>query len=275
MTAQTDLGYAQVKQPLGVGRLLGASLSILFRRFPTVFVICLIPIALSLGASSLLFGWKTAFGLEDPDPNLFMEADATFWISFVGNSLIQSAVYGLTTALLVQLAYDAKLNRSRGIGTYFGPALRSMVPVVVLMIVVMVLTGIGSIALLLPGLWVFAVFYVTTPAIVIEGAGFRGMGRSARLTKNYRWQIIGLLILMFLVMMVLPLLIGFGAAFTIVPASNGLSVSAITVVTTLLITTLLQTLMFGLGAIVNALTFARLKEIKEGVGVDQLAEVFA
>ncbi|PIE08568.1 MAG: hypothetical protein CSA74_01720 [Rhodobacterales bacterium] len=271
MTSMTDPGYAQTRQPLGVGRLLGDSLSILFRRFVTVFLICILPIAVSLGASSMWLGWKAALGLEEPDPNMFIEADSSLWIRFAFMLLVQFAIYGITTALLVQLAYDVKLGRARSIGAYFGPALRSAAPIVILMSVVMILVGFGTAALIIPGLWIFAVFYVTTPVIVIERAGFRAMGRSAKLTKGYRWPIVGLFVLLSVVVFMISFAVTFvaGSAAYATEGTGALSVAIV-----LLITSIMQTAFFGLSSIVNALVFARLKEVKEGIGVDQLAEVF-
>jgi len=56
-------------------------------------------------------------------------------------------VYSITTALLVQLAYDAKLSRPVQLGRYFGPALSAVVPLAVLSIVVSILVGIGLVLL--------------------------------------------------------------------------------------------------------------------------------
>src|SRR3546814_15392056 len=55
----------------------------------------------------------------------------------------------------------------------------------------MLMSALASALFLLPGLWLLAVFAVVVPAIVVEGAGFGGLGRSIGLTKGFRWPILG------------------------------------------------------------------------------------
>lgn len=275
MSAVTDMGYdqsghGQAKLPLGVGAIIGESFSILFRKFLTVMALSAIPLLVSLGISGALIGWQMVLGGGDPAAFSDAATDAGFWGKYGLAMLIQMAIYGITTALLVQLAYDAKLGQSRSLGAYFGPALGTAVPVAVLMIVTMFLVVLGSIALVLPGLWIYAVFAVTTPAVVIERAGFRGMGRSARLTKNYRWPILGALILVGLLTVALSFVTGFISALVSAPLAS----SSVGIVISVLVMALLQSVTLGLSSIAAALIYARLKEIKEGVSVDQLAAVF-
>ncbi len=272
MTSLTDTGYAQAKLPLGVGSLIGDSFSILFRKFLTVMVLSSGPLIIGLAISGLLVGWGMTLQAGEIDPLELEQAfgGSSFWAKWGLSMVVQMAIYGITTALLVQLAYDAKLDRSRSIGQYFGPALRSAFPIVILMIATMFLVTLGGLALLIGALWVYAVFSVTTPAIVIERAGFRGMGRSATLTKDYRWPIIGMLILVFLLTFALSFVMQFIVGLIVVPFGE----SGVGIAISVVVMALLQSITLGLGSITAALVFARLKEIKEGVSVDQLAAVF-
>jgi len=267
MTALTDPGFAQTKPPLGVGSIIGDSFSILFRKFLTVMVLSSGPLIIGLAISGLLVGWQVTLNGEI-DPASF--TGGGFWAKWGVSMVVQMAIYGITTALLVQLAYDAKLDQSRSVGAYFGPALRSAFPIAVLMIATMFLVFLGAIALLIGGLWVYAVFSVTTPAIVIERAGFRGMGRSATLTKEYRWPIIGALILVFLITIALSLAMQFIVGLIVAPFGT----SGVGVAISIIVMALLQSVTLGLSSITAALIFARLKEIKDGVSVDQLVSVF-
>ncbi|CUH43713.1 hypothetical protein [Ruegeria atlantica] len=95
-------------------------------------------------------------------------------------------------------------------------------------------------------------------------SGFGGLGRSAALTKGYRWPIFGALLLVgicagivnFLAGVFAGILAGVGSWAKIV----GFSIIA--------------ALSEGLTGISIALISARLREIKEGVIVDQTASVF-
>lgn len=267
VAAMTGADRGQGKLPLGVGSIIGDSFSILFRKFLTVMGLSAGPMVLSFLASGLLIGWDMTLQGE---PTEFTDISGAFWTKYALVVVVQMAIYGITTALLVQLAYDAKLGSRRTFGQYLSPALSAALPIVVLMIATMLLVSLGSLALIVPGLWLYAVFSVTTPAIVIERAGFRGMGRSATLTKDYRWPILGTLFLVLLLTFVLTFVMQFIVGMVI----GAVGTAGAGIVIGIVIMALLQSIALGLSSIAAALIFARLKEIKEGVSVDQLAAVF-
>ena len=96
-----------------------------------------------------------------------------------------------------------------------------------------------------------------------KGAGFGGLGRSVRLTKGYRWPIIGILVLIGICLILISL--AGGTVIALIGGSVIISASIFAVMTAMLT---------GLGGIVIALIYARLREIKEGVSVDEIASVF-
>ena len=124
-------------------------------------------------------------------------------------------------------------------------------------------------ALILPGIWVYGVFAVTVPALVIERVGFGAMRRSAELTKEYRWPVIGTMVVIFIAAMALNLI-----PTTIVGLLLTGSLGTVTIILLTVLTAFLSTFTYGLIGIAVALIYARLREFKEGVGVDNLAAVF-
>jgi len=256
----TDTTQTPAHVPLGIGILIGDSFSILFRNFAPVVLIGFIPTLIGILISGSLIGFEAVIGFEDTagtsadNPGLQL-----------ATSLVDMVVYSVTTAFLVQLAYDAKLKRPMRFGRYVGPALQAIVPITILGFAVGIMVGIGALALLIPGLWVYAVFSVMEPAVVIEGTGFGGLGRSAELTREYRWPILGALIPVFICMALI-----FALAFFLVGLvglSNGLALPV-------LIFAAVAAVGSSLVSIFVSLLYARLREIKEGVGVDQIAAVF-
>ncbi len=256
----TDTTLTQPRESLGVGSIISESFSILFSKFIPVILIAFVPALIGLLASGLLVGFGAALGQETPQFDGPGSA-----IGFVVVFAINMVVYAVTTALLVQLAYDAKLGRPAQIGRYLGPAFGTILPLVVLSLVVAVLFGIAAMFLLIPGLWVYAVFSVMAPAVVIERVGFGGLGRSARLTKEYRWPIIGAFLVLIICIIIINLVTGF--VIGLIQAVGGIAVS-------LVLYALLSAIGSGLGSILIALIYARLREIKEGISVDQIAAVF-
>ena len=257
----TDHSTAQANPPLGIGAIIGESFSILFGKFLQVFLVAYGPTLIGLVLSGALIGFGAVAGTADPE-----FAGAGSVVAILLTILISVVVYGITTALLVQLAYDAKLGRPIELGRYLGPALAAVVPIVVLGLVVGVLFMIGLTLFVIPGLWIYAVFSVLAPVIVIERAGFGALGRSAALTKEYRWPIVGALVLLILISIAINVIAGF--------VINILSVIIGSIVLDVILSAALSTIGAALGSIMVALIYARLREIKEGVSVDQIASVF-
>ncbi|WP_428648945.1 hypothetical protein [Roseibium sp.] len=258
----TDSTLSQPKAALGVGSLISESFSILFGKFIPVIIIGFVPTLIGFLISGALNGFDVALGLQTQD---FSGPGSV--ISSILAIVINMVVYAITTALLVQLAYDAKLSRPVEIGRYIGPALSSIVPLAIVTIIVTILVAIGFMLLVVPGLWVYAVFAVIAPAIVIERAGFGAMGRSAALTKEYRWPIVGALILAIILAMIINVIALFIVGLIATVGTVGMIIAV-------LLFAAISTLGAGYISILVALIYARLREIKEGVSVDQIAAVF-
>ncbi|MEP4249558.1 hypothetical protein [Tateyamaria sp.] len=257
----TDTSAQTAKMPLGVGAIISSSLSIMFGNFGKVFLLGFAGAFLGFIINFLFLGFDAATG-SDPVVN---GNPTAFLLGSLVSMVINMAIYGLITALLIQLAYDAKLGRQNSLSTYFKSALPAVLPIAVLSIVIGILSAIGAIALLIGALWVYAVFYVTAPVAVIERGGFGSMGRSENLTKEYRWPIVGLFILVLIVTIVLQLIGIFLVG--VIAAIGGQFIAGVGLA-------MITGLAYALGGIAVALVYARLREIKEGVDVDQIASVF-
>lgn len=253
----TDAQIPEPQIPLGVGTLVAESFSTLSRHFFPVLLIGFVPSLLGVVLSGSLVGFDMVLSLEETETASGGASALT--------GLVDLVVYSVTTAFLVQLAYDAKLERPIRLGKYIAPALASIFPIAILGIVVALLMGVGALAFIIPGLWVYAVFSVMEPAVVIERLGFKGLGRSAKLTKGYRWPILGALSINWICAMVIIVL-----ALFVTDLAMGSGILALSIV----LYAALTAIGTGLVSILTALIYARLREIKEGVSVDQIVSVF-
>lgn len=261
----SDTSYGEARPPLGVGSIISESFSIFFRNFVAVVLLAFVPTLIGALISYALLGRELLLGVSDPD-----FTDSGVIVAYLLTIVISLAIYGVTVALLVQLAYDVKTGRRATIGRYVGPAMAAAVPIGILGLVAGILTGIAAIALIIPGLWVYAVFSVMPPAVVIDKVGFGGLGRSASLTKDYRWPILGAIILIGIINAAL----GFAGGFVngLLLTQTGFGGSGLLVY--IVIDAFFNAIFAGLGGIVIALIYARLREIKEGVSVSDLVAVF-
>ncbi len=249
--------------PLGIGAILGESAGLLFSNFLAACGIALIPIAIGTLISVAVFGVDVAVG-QGPDPAAI---DESYFINFGLTFFIELIAYSLATAMLVSFAYDVKLGRSKRLSSYVNSVIGNLLPLIVMAVVSYILIVIGLSLLILPGLWLYAVFSLIVPVIVVERAGFGAMGRSAELTKDYRWPIVGLLIVMFIVMFIISAIFGLIVGFISALVGGQALLLILNIVT--------STVGFAFGCIMIALLYARLRELKEGISVDHLADVFS
>lgn len=264
--------------PLGVGSIVGQSVSVFFRRIVLFVLLAFVPILLTVLMLVSILGLDIeAAVIERVAASPPGESPAgLLWLIGVF-VVIGNAVFVVALAVMVQAAYDAKLRRSIRTMAYLGGALRQIVPLLLCSLVVLLLAYVAAILLLVPGLWVLAVFSVVIPVVVIEGRGLASLGRSAALTKGYRWPIVGALILLSLCAMLLSLVLSLVtgvlgvAAMSVSGGGGGLWGT--------LFATAWQSLStaatFGIPCIGVSLIYARLREIKEGASVESLTEVFA
>ena len=253
-----------VNEPLGAGSIIADTFNILFRNFLAVMIMGFFPSLAFIFLEASIVSWDYA---------LFDEADA----GEVGFGLtillivLEVVLNGLITALLVQIAYDAKLGRPMTIGAYVNRTRAVIMPIFYVSIAVGILVGLGALALVLPGLWLLAVFYVAVPAVVMEEEhAMDAMERSSSLTKEYRWPIVGIIILMYI--LVIGVALGGAAVIGLVVDAIGAGLLAHGVSAVFLSCVIALT--SGFLAVSAALVYARLRQIKEGVGVDELASVF-
>lgn len=256
----TETAVPGKKPALGVGSILGEAFSILYRNFVVVFVLAFVPITLGYLVSGASIGFEVNLGIREPDFTGVEPALIHFLIV-----LVEVFFISVATALVVQFVRDLKLNRSVGLARYVRVTMAHLLPIAVLSAVATVLIILALMVLIVPGLWVTAVFYVVAPVIVIERAGYSALGRSARLTKGYRWPIVGLYLLFF----AFALLEGFVGVFVFRMISESIGIDKATA-----ISAAIDAVYVGLSAITVALVYARLIEIKEGMSTDQFAAVF-
>ncbi len=265
MTANPDTPTT----PLGVGSLISESFGVFFARIVTMFKIIFLPI-LVMGAISamvsgpaMITGIGTITGDVDPEQLARFSNPGVFEQYIL--PLIGVVVSFVITGAVILAAYDTKLGRPVNIPAYFSRTLAFLVPLIVLSIVLVIMGYIGLLLLILPGIYIFARFSVLTPAIVVEGVGWGGLGRAQELTAGYRWPIVGASILLVLAIIVISLVI---AGLTWL----GYTIAGIVGYT--LVYAIGNTITTGIMGCFTALLFARLKEIKEGVGMADIASVF-
>ena len=261
----TDVPMNTGNESLGVGKIIGDTFSLFISNIASIFMLVFVPTLVIV----LVQYWLTPnidpdnLGAFNPEDYSVAGHILSILVPMVGMSLI--------SALIVRLAYDAKVGNPMRPGAYFSSAIAVIIPLVICTIIASIVTGIGIVALVIPGLWIFAVWCCITPAIVIENAGFDSFGRSAQLTKEYRWPCLGAMLVVILISYI-PFFVLLGLFGSLAFAGGGVSSLGIAFILFQAVATTIYMAAYG---ICIALIYARLREIKEGTSVEQLAEVFA
>ncbi|WP_136656587.1 hypothetical protein [Nitratireductor sp. XY-223] len=258
----SDTPVERPREPLGIGNIVSETFGILGGNIPAVLILGGVPSLASLILTRWLLGaaFVTATGNLNGDPTI---VQTVYGFTAILVNLIWVAVYGVAVGLFVQFAYDSKFDRPIQLARYVQRALASAVHVVVLTIIITLLAFIGFAFFIVPGLWVYAVFSVTIPAVVIERAGFDALGRSISLTKEYRWPIVLLTVIVAVITAVISMI----GTFLVFFVPGGL-------VFDMIVLAVFYGIIYGVFGTLTFLIYARLREIKDGYGAKDLVSVF-
>ncbi len=116
----------------------------------------------------------------------------------------------LLTAALVKAVQDV---RDGTVDLSVGQTLSAAVPLIGSVAVAAILAGIaitiGLAIFILPGLFLLTIWCLIVPAIVLGGTGpLASFGRSWQLVRGYFWNVLGVLVLVFLILFAVDLVLG-------------------------------------------------------------------
>jgi hypothetical protein len=169
---------------------------------------------------------------------------------------------GLSQAVVLHGAFESMRGGRPDVLTSFRHAWRRFVPVIGVALLTALLGGLACIALIVPGLMLITMWYVATPACVVERMGpWQSLKRSAALTKGHRWKMFGVVI-------VLGILGAIGSGMV-----AGMTYGAGATIG--MVAKLIWSAVFGAyAAILVVVIYHDLRVAKEGVDTDQIAAVF-
>jgi len=177
----------------------------------------------------------------------------------------------IATAALTFGVVQQMRRREASISDCLRVGLSSLFPVLFVAILQGLAVAAGTLLCLVPGIIVAVMLAVAVPAAVEERPGaMAALNRSSQLTDGYRWQVFGVVFVLGLLNIALSLLM--------IPLMGGIEgarsmrqdpTTAYTVISELL--SLVPT---GLTATASAVMYYRLRSLKEGIDVEEIASVF-
>lgn len=192
-------------------------------------------------------------------------------------------IVGMLVSLVAGVVLQAALTRASvddlsGAGVNLNTALSSALGMLLPMIGLGILMGLGimlgMVLLIVPGVFLALCWAVAGPVLVVERLGvIPSMQRSTALTQGHRWAILGLIVLFVIIAMVFNMIVGFlipgGAAVMMGVPGEGPAFFAIIVLT------LIQVITSMIGTAGIAAVYFELRQVKDGLGVADIAKVFA
>ncbi len=171
-------------------------------------------------------------------------------------SLVQLVATAWLLGSIIRIVQDVEEDGrvDWSVGEILGSVTGRLFWIIVLQIVVSILVGIGLIFFIIPGVILALMWSVSMPSLVVENKGvFDSMSRSSDLTKDNRMRILGV-VLVVIAIYIAILIIG------------GLLTAAVPVVGIIALV-VVGVLAYPYVAIISAVLYYRLRELKEGVAV--------
>jgi hypothetical protein len=241
--------------------LLGAN----FVSFATIGLICTI-----LPAMAAAYGEFTYLGINLGDPTWIQKVPGftpNIW-AFTGIAwLVYMLFYLVSRSAVTEIAILRSVGKPVNYGAAIGNGLKNAIPLLVVEILVGLLVGLGFILLFVPGIiWSLCVC-VALPAYVGETklGIFGAIGKSFQLTRNHRWS----LFLLFIVMGVISAVAAGIMGTTTIGLPGGM-----TGLPSLLTRGFINGIFALLGQILSASIYVGLRESKEKIAPDVAASVF-
>lgn len=269
------IGQLEVTPEFAVGAVLSKTFSTFFANLGTFLLfafVVLIP-------ATMMTTFYTGSIFAQSATNPAAVADV-FGLSFLLAWLLSLASTAVVLVGTVDAAIKYQTGQSVSFGGMFDISIRRLVPAVIAVVVGYILVILGMVLLVIPGMIIAIMMSTTIAAIAAEGAGpIEAMRRSRELTSGYKWQILGILfvitgviIVLQVVMASIAVAVGLGPGLAVGAQSANVTAFSIALALSGLIQ---STIGYALIGACIASVFTGLKESKEGVDTEEVANIFA
>jgi uncharacterized membrane protein YvlD (DUF360 family) len=233
----------QDMQAFRIGSVLSRSFSLLFQNFlPYTFLIAIVYVP--------LLALDAAFPVREDDIEVNARALLSILLYMAASGFV---AYGVLEQLRGQRA---------SMKACMAACLRQIVPVLGSSLLSLVCILLGLFVLVVPGIIVMLMFWVTVHVAVIERLGILAtLERSRELTRGHKVRLFGIFLVIWLPM------IGLGMLANAITEDLGSAAG--------FLVTLVNELLNGVvGAVITAVIYHDLRTLKDGVGVDDVVRVF-
>ncbi len=255
-------------EQFSIGRVISRAFSVIGKNAVTFFVLALI-VQLPVSALNYYTLTTTPAGLSQQQilARTF-EPQALALVGGIG--LVYLILSLVLQAAILRGAIASLSGKSATLGECLSTGLSVFFPMIGITILMFLGAFLGFILLIVPGIMLLLRWSVSIPVRIMEGPGIlKSMGRSAELTRGHRWAIFGTLIVFGIIS------IGLSIVLALVASTAGASGSSGAEMISLVTSAIVGMISIVLGAAGSASIYYELRSIKDGIGAEQLAAVFA
>jgi len=254
-TAETTAATVEVGPQFRIGAVIGRGFSILFRNIVPFGLLALIVYSPYIVLIAL--GLDSSTGFEE-DSGLFIAIALAAGFGYM-------LLYFLLNAAVVYGTVQDLRGGKATLGACLGRGLSTIFPVIGAGVLVWLVTALGAIVFVIPGIIAMVMLWVAIPVAVTERKGpVESLSRSSELTKGNRWGIFGIIFLVGILNAVVGTVIQLGLG----AASGEASMAAV------VLSTLSEIFFALLFAVISAVAYHDLRAAKEGTDIEQIAAVF-
>jgi hypothetical protein len=189
------------------------------------------------------------------------------------NSFFSMLLTYFFRALLVQDVIASFIGDPAGLKESWSSVVRAFPKLLGVAIVVAAGVSVGFALLLVPGLVLYSMWSVAIPACVVERRNVSdALSRSAELTRGHRWSIFGLIFTFWMIAVVTGLAVRAVTGLGFLPGRHAAIPGNVDYWVAMAVVSAVIAPVYAAGI---ASIYYELRTIKEGVGSQQLAEVFA
>lgn len=226
--------------------LVGDGFRLLFANFGVLYALAMV-FALAEQVVYLAFG----DGFTMPEPGQMIDAQG-----FLVSVAMVTVIWNYASGVLCLATVDCLNGRRRTLAEYLTRPVPKIAPMVGLGLLVAIGTAVGAMLFVIPGLYVYAMFLVVVPVILLENGDWKSLTRARDLTAGHRWTIVWALLILGVMFVGATMLI----SPLVVPNEDG-SFSLIGS----FVAALVQGLTFALFSIFTTLVYVRLLALRDRV----------
>jgi hypothetical protein len=257
------MAMAGTRENFDIGRVIQRTMALVGRNFIPFFVLALV----LTGIPSLVLQ------LAMPtDPTAVQQAPGVYITSIIIGALVSIATGVILQGTLTRASVDDLSGKGVQLGAAVSNAVALILPLIGLGLLVGLGIAVGFLALVVPGIFLALCWMVASPVMVVEKLGvIASMQRSMALTQGHRWAILGLIVLFVIAYMIVAAVIGAILGGSMAELANPAGPPLMF----LIIMTLVGVVLSVVATVGAAAIYFELRQIKEGVGVTELAQVFS